>query len=187
MSINIGSNIRVQTTLPLDAKFIAADNTARYAILAGERYQGMIVFVTATSLTWQLQCGILNANWTALGSGGTGSVGTIYGTRAAPRSIVAATGIVSVSSHMGASDPDQTVFVKGSIAGESIISANPQIEAGTVVGSKMFLQGADDTDYITLNDGNGLDLGGPWSSNGGRNSLTLFWDGTTWSERGRKF
>lgn len=77
MSINLGSNIRVQTTLPLDAKYIAADITARDAILAGERYRGMQVFVTADSMTYQLVAGITNSDWVPFGSGGGSGGGTL--------------------------------------------------------------------------------------------------------------
>jgi len=110
---------------------------------------------------------------------------TIFGSTGTPRSIVAATGIVAASSHMSVSTTNQIIFVESSISGETIVSANPQIQGGTVIGQMMFLVGADDTDYITLNDGTGLALNGPWSSLL-TNVLTLFWNGTVWCEMGRK-
>ena len=374
MSINLGSNIRVQTTLPLDAKYTAADDTARDAILAGERYQGMQVFVTATGLTWQLVGGITNSDWTAFGSGGAGTgvlgvavgtiiafggttaptnylkcdgasilrasypdlltaIGTAYGTVdathfnvpdlrgrflrgtdeaqgrdvsassrtaiktggntgdnvgslqdqdmiehqhllfrntvtntslsgasetvsyarsagdagdktetvsgsspanigisssqvgsgvgsgsetrpknvnvtyiikaigdgisggtdtaptifgsvASPRSIAYATGIVSASSHMSTTALKQRIFMKSTTAGENHITANPQIEAHTIIGAEMKVVGGDDTNYITLLEGTGLEIFGRWSGKVG-NSLALYWNGTVWAEDGR--
>lgn len=73
MSINTGSNFRVTTTLPLDAKSVVADNTARDAIVAGQRYDGLVTYVIATGLSWQLQGGITNSDWVAYGTGSSGT------------------------------------------------------------------------------------------------------------------
>lgn len=109
----------------------------------------------------------------------------IFGSLGSPRSIVSATGIVAGSNHMSVDATNQVIFVKGSIAGENIISANPQISDGTVVGMLMYILGADNSNYITLNHGNNLVLNGPWSSNN-NNSLTLMWQGSDWTELNRK-
>lgn len=121
-------------------------------------------------------------------TGATGPPGstlpTVFGSLAGGRSIVAGTGIVSASSHMSTSASYQLIFVIGSLAGENIITANPQIEAGTTVGMKMLIKGPPSGGYITLNNGNGLKLDGPWSSQD--NSLSVTYDGTDWSEDSRK-
>lgn len=72
MAINVTSSFYVQTNLPLDGKFIKADDTARDAIPAGERYQGLLVYVTSTKKMWQLQGGITNSDWVLAGGGGGG-------------------------------------------------------------------------------------------------------------------
>ena len=74
MGIVLGSNFDVQTILPLDSRDVAADITARNAIVSGRRYQGLSVYVVADSKTYQLQGGILNANWVEVGSGGSGGL-----------------------------------------------------------------------------------------------------------------
>ncbi len=63
MGIVLASNFDVNTGLPLDSREKVADNTARDAIGSGVRYEGMTVYVVATAKNWQLQGGILNANW----------------------------------------------------------------------------------------------------------------------------
>lgn len=73
MSITLGSNFSLQTTLPLDDRTVVADNTARNAILAGRRYEGLIVYSIAAATCYQLVGGILDANWAVIGGGGGGS------------------------------------------------------------------------------------------------------------------
>lgn len=71
MGIPLGSNFTVNTGLPLDDRIIVADNTARDAIDAGRRYEGLLVYSVGAGTNYQLVGGILNANWTELsGSGG---------------------------------------------------------------------------------------------------------------------
>ena len=124
------------------------------------------------------------SRWTAVGGSGGGTV-TIFGSTGSPRSIVAGTGITSGASHMSASVSEQRIFVVGNSAGENDLSANPQITAGTIVGQKMYIIGTSDSDYIKLEDGNGLSLNGPWFSYNNR-VLRLYWNGTVWSEDGRR-
>lgn len=68
MAINLGSNFAMQAALPLDSRDTVADSTARDAILAGVRYEGMKVFVTATKTNYQLVGGITNGDWVDIGS-----------------------------------------------------------------------------------------------------------------------
>lgn len=74
MGITLASNFDVNAALPLDSRMIAADATARDAIIAGVRYEGMLVYVVADQTMYQLQGGITNGDWAAAGGGGGGSV-----------------------------------------------------------------------------------------------------------------
>lgn len=65
----------MNSALPLDSRFVVADNTARDAIVTGVRFQGLLVFVTATGKTWQLRGGVTNSDWKEFGSGGGGGGG----------------------------------------------------------------------------------------------------------------
>lgn len=74
MSINLASNFSMGSALPLDDRTTVADLTARNAISAGVRYEGLLVYVVALATNYQLVGGITNADWTELtGSGGSGS------------------------------------------------------------------------------------------------------------------
>lgn len=70
MGIALGSNFDMQAALPLDSRFTVADDTERNAIASGIRHEGLLVYVTSTKKMWQLQGGILDANWKAAGGGG---------------------------------------------------------------------------------------------------------------------
>lgn len=72
MAITLASNFDINAALPIDSRFTVADNTARDAIAAGVRYEGLTVHVLATSLNWQLQGGITNGDWTDISATGTG-------------------------------------------------------------------------------------------------------------------
>lgn len=74
MGITLASNFDVNAALPLDSRMIAADATARDAIIAGIRYEGMLVYVVADQTMYQLQGGITNGDWAPAGGGGGGSV-----------------------------------------------------------------------------------------------------------------
>lgn len=117
------------------------------------------------------------------GSGGGGDT-TIFGTRASPR-LITSSGITVALGHMSASDLKQVIFIKGSIAGENLVTANPRIQAGTVVGQEMVLIACNSDEFPRLNEGNGLDINGDWTGFNG-SSLTLLWDGTNWTEISRR-
>lgn len=74
MAIEVTSSFYVKTNLPLDGKFIAADQTARNAIASGERFDGLLVYVVADKTMWQLQGGITNSDWSEAGGGGGGGI-----------------------------------------------------------------------------------------------------------------
>lgn len=67
-----GGNFTRGAAIPLDDSFVAADATARDAINAGIRYEGMLVYVVADQTMYQLQGGITNGDWAAAGGGGGG-------------------------------------------------------------------------------------------------------------------
>lgn len=58
---------------------IVADETARDAIATDDRFEGMIVYVTADQTNFQLQGGITNADWIEFGKGGGVLVVPDYG------------------------------------------------------------------------------------------------------------
>lgn len=78
MGIPLSTSFDVGTNLPLDARLVKADITARNAIAAGSRYEGMPTFVIATQKNYQLRGGIADANWVELvdTGGGVSKVGT---------------------------------------------------------------------------------------------------------------
>lgn len=74
MGIVLGSNFDVQTALPLDSRLKVADTTARDAIAALVRYEGMVVYSVADGRNYQLVGGITNSDWEVLSgtiAGGT--------------------------------------------------------------------------------------------------------------------
>lgn len=70
MGIVLGSNFTVNTNLPLDDRIIVADLTERDALVAGRRYEGLIVYVISEQKSYQLQAGITNVDWVEFGAGG---------------------------------------------------------------------------------------------------------------------
>lgn len=68
MSIIVGSNFDLQTGLPLDDRTVVADQTARDAIPALQRYEGLTVYVLADEANYQLVGGITNGDWVESGS-----------------------------------------------------------------------------------------------------------------------
>lgn len=85
MSIQLGSNFQVNTTLPIDSRNVVADMTALNAIDPTVRYDGLLTYVVATQSLYQLKGGILNTNWQLAGSagGGGGSLQWVEGPNAA--------------------------------------------------------------------------------------------------------
>jgi hypothetical protein len=98
-------------------------------------------------------------------------------TKASPNSITAAGGI----STLGLARELQ--FVKSN-SGAVTVTANPQIEAGTLVGQELILQGTSDTDTLTISNGTGLILNGACTLRAG-SRIYLVWDSTVWGEVSR--
>lgn len=77
MAIPLGSSFNVTSNVPLDSRAFVADTTARDAIVAGVRYEGMIVYSIADATNFQLVGGIANGNWVELSGGGGGGGGAL--------------------------------------------------------------------------------------------------------------
>lgn len=103
----------------------------------------------------------------------------LTGSRAAPQSIVAGTGIAFTGAQVF-----QTWYVQGN-GGAVTVTANPAIAAAGSVGQKLRLIGRSDTNTLTLNDGNGLDLNGPIIM-GASSVIDFEYDGTNWLETSRR-
>lgn len=78
-------------------------------------------------------------------------------------------------------------FIKGS-GGPVVVTGAPAIAVGTTVGQELILVCVDNTNTVTLNDGNGLSLNGPivMNATGAGAWIYLVWDGTNWSEVSRR-
>lgn len=101
----------------------------------------------------------------------------VTGSRGAPQAISAAGGIVFTGSSYF-----NLWFITGS-GGAVIVTATPQIAAGSLVGQQLTLIACDNTNTVTLNTGNGLDIDSQWVGNNGA-ILQLIWDGSNWCEMG---
>ncbi len=99
-------------------------------------------------------------------------------TKASPNLISAATGI-AISGHLR-----EVQFIAGNGGPIDPITHNPQIQAGVTTGQELIIQGTNDTNYVTLNNGTGLDLNGPCKLVEG-SRIYLMWDGTLWGEVSR--
>lgn len=74
MGIPLASSFTMNAALPLDDRTVVADITARDAILAGKRYEMMVVSVLSVGTNYQLVGGITNSDWQEFsGSGGSGA------------------------------------------------------------------------------------------------------------------
>lgn len=115
----------------------------------------------------------------------------LFGTRQTGRSVVAGTGITSGASHMSTTAPSQLIFIVSSTGSPNTITANPSIEAGTIVGQKIRLCGTSDTASVQINNGNGI--AGNGSREFGKDDCCEYtWlgsDGTTsdWAEQSCNF
>lgn len=71
MSIVVASSFSMNAALPIDDRIVVADSTARDSINSGRRYEGLTVYSVADAKNYQLQGGILNANWVQLAANAT--------------------------------------------------------------------------------------------------------------------
>lgn len=118
--------------------------------------------------------------WTGLAYASSTSGLSPNGTPGSPNVITAVGGISILGNQR------ELQFIKGS--GVVTITANPQIEAGTTLGQELILQGEDNTNTVTLNNGNGLNLSGAIviGATGPGSQIYLVWNGTVWSEVSRR-
>jgi hypothetical protein len=108
----------------------------------------------------------------------------IFGTRAAPRSIVAATGITSGAGHMSTTANRQQIYVEGSVAGDSVAAT---ISAGTSDGQVMVIIGRNDDNTVTLDPAvttNYVTNRGSFTL-AANNMAVLVWDTSAWVEQSR--
>ena len=77
MGIPLASNFDIGSPIPIDSRMVVADIAARDAIASGVRYLGMSVHVidsgAGVAMNYQLEGGILDANWTEFAGGGGGA------------------------------------------------------------------------------------------------------------------
>lgn len=76
MGINVASSFSRQAPVPIDDLLFVADLTARDAIDAGVRYEGMFTYVVSEGLNYQLVGGITNSDWLEFGASGGGGAGS---------------------------------------------------------------------------------------------------------------
>lgn len=98
--IEVTAFFDMKTSLPLDGRFVAADNTARDAIASGVRFEGLLVYVTSTKKMWQLQGGITNSDWYEAGGGGGGGFNNIV-TKTASATILSTEDCILVNAASG--------------------------------------------------------------------------------------
>lgn len=112
------------------------------------------------------------------GGGGSGGL-TVYGDPT-PLTITAGGGVTSTT------DQRAIQYLKTS-GGPVVVTANPQISAGTLDGQELYLAGTSATNYPILANGNGLSLNGPidLTDNSG---IILIWKSSTslWIEMSRR-
>jgi hypothetical protein len=155
----------------------AAVGTAANRILTG----------TGATLTLANNASILlwydtaDSRWRIIGGSG-GGASQLFGTRASPRSIVAATGITSGASHMSTSASAQDIYVEGSVAGNSVAAT---ITAGTIDGQVMTLIGRNDSNTVTLDDTTTNVYVNGFVTLGANQSIRLRWDTAAWVEISR--
>ena len=102
-----------------------------------------------------------------------------HGTQMAPMVIDPAVGVPANSSQQRA------LWLVESQGGQQTITAVPQIAPGSTIGQELLLMGVSDTDYLTLQDGNGCNLNGPANLKANA-SILLFWSGSAWNEASRR-
>jgi hypothetical protein len=69
MAIPLSSAFNMNSPIPLDERETAVDLITRDAILSGERYEGLTVYVDSEQKTFQLLGGITNSDWVEFGIG----------------------------------------------------------------------------------------------------------------------
>jgi hypothetical protein len=90
MGTKIATNFDLAAQIPLDTRMVVADLTARDAIAAIKRFDGLFTYVVSEAVTYQLQGGITNGDWEVYGSGSGGKESFVITDATANRDITAA-------------------------------------------------------------------------------------------------
>ncbi len=101
---------------------------------------------------------------------------TVTGSAASPVIVTQAGGVIPGGYN------SEFMYVRSS-GGAYLISANPQIAPGTVIGQTLTLIGTSDTNVFAFSEGNGLYAGNAAGGNGLPNHcvITFTWIGTCWA------
>lgn len=67
--INVGSNFKITSQIPIDSRFVFTDTTSRNALSINYRYQGLLTYTINDSTYWSLVGGLRNSNWKTFGAG----------------------------------------------------------------------------------------------------------------------
>ncbi len=138
------------------------------------RKQGTILYASDENKFYQ----DTGAALTELGGGSGGGLYTISGTRDVPSNVNVSDGVT-----FSGTNARNLKFIQSANA-QTVITANPQIAAGNVIGQELLLIGRHDFQVLTFANGNGLSLNGPITLYA-ENNITLVWDGTNWLEISR--
>lgn len=111
------------------------------------------------------------------GGGGSGGF-AVQGTPLSPLTISASGGV-------GVTSAQRQLKYVTSLAGQTPVTANPQVQAGTVLGQELMLIGTSAVNSVVLSHGNGLDLNGTMILDN-NSSILLVWNGSSWYETSRR-
>lgn len=175
--------------IPRDGQVIYLINETGVNVDINNNIGGATSIYTGTGLVYQFKPNSMvalhystpDSRWHLFGAGGGGSGGgeiVTTGSVGTPQSI-SATGIAYVEG----TNARQVWFVS-TAGGEVDVTTNPQIAVSTTVGRELWIYGTSDSNYIILQDGNGLSLKGDWYSYS-NSILKLMWNGSAWAETGR--
>lgn len=142
--IVIASNFRELAALPIEQKMVVADTTARNAIPSGERFDGLFTYTVSGSKTYQLQGGILDANWVQI-SGSGASVTTV--------SVVTANGFAGTVAN-ATTTPSITIKTNGFTANQIILAGS----SNTITKDTNFTYNSFASGYLNVN--SGISIGG---------------------------
>lgn len=108
------------------------------------------------------------------------TISTIVGTRGFPFNVVAGTGITFT-----AGSRKVKAYVQGT-SGNVDITANPQVQVGTIDGQELLICGRSGASTVKLENGTGLSLNGE-AILGDDKCINLNWDTSVWVETSRNF
>lgn len=156
-------------------KFTLGDGTASNKVFEAKRSSGTNPKFqwTEGSSKWQFS----NDGVSFSDFGGTGGL-NVSGTSGSPNNITAAGGITFT-----AGTQRMLQFIQGN-GGDIDITANPQIQAGTIVGQEFKIIGRNSSQRVLIEDGNGLALKSKFNM-GANDEIDLVWNGSLWVETSR--